>query len=137
MVAGRFGECHKEFEDDRAVVYSYRGEDGSLPGEQAEEAGSVEGSFTIRKSALEEPEISIVRGRLSRHRRGFVERRTPHLPDVEAHFASGEVTVEPCGVDILAGKDSECPPWAYALIVRVLVRYMLDGELPQEECFSL
>lgn len=137
MDVGRYGECHKEMEDGHAVVYSYRVEDWSLPREQADEVGSIEGTFTIQKSALEEPEICIVRGRLSKHRKGFVEKRTPHVPDVEARFATGEVTVEPCGVDILAGEDGTCPPWAETLIVRVLVRYMQDGELPETEAFLL
>lgn len=136
MVAGRFGKCHKEYEDDRAVVYSYRGEDGSLPGEQAEEAASVEGSFTIRKSALEEPEIRIERRKISAHRKGFVEKRVPRCPDISAHIEAGEVTVDKlCGIDAMEREAGGHGSWAEGLIFRVFVLYMINGELPEEDGF--
>lgn len=137
MGTHRTGYCHKELEDDETVVYSYRGDDWDLPDEERGCLAGAEGSFTIRKSALEEPEIRVERGRISKHRRGFVERRIPHLPDVDSHISDGGVTVDsPCGVDELSMCEGGGPVVAWRLVARLFVRYMQSGSLPDEDAFA-
>ena len=136
MNIGRYGECHKELEDEEAVIYSYRVEDWGLPEEVRSEVEPVEGMFTIQKSALEEPEIRIERKKISAHRKGFVEKRVPHCPDITAHTEAGEVTVDKlCGIDAMEREAGGHVSWAEGLIFRVFVLYMINGELPEEDGF--
>lgn len=136
MSIGRYGECHKELEDEETVIYSYRVEDWGLPDEVRSEVEPVEGMFTIQKSALEEPEIHIERKKISAHRKGFVEKRVPRCPDISAHIEAGEVTVDKlCGIDAMEREAGGHGSWAEGLIFRVFVLYMINGELPEEEGF--
>lgn len=130
------GCCRKELEDDEVTVYSYRGDDWGLPEEERARLREAEGVFTILKSALEEPEVRVERGRLSRHRRGTVERRVPHLPDIDSHLADGGVTIDtPCGVDELSILGGGRAVVAWGLIARIFMLYMQRGALPEEDAF--
>ncbi|MCR9037372.1 hypothetical protein [Tractidigestivibacter montrealensis] len=147
MSIGRYGECHKELEDEETVIYSYRVEGWGLPDEVRSEVEQVEGMFTIQKSALEgmftiqksaleEPEIRIERRKISAHRKGFVEKRVPRCPDISAHIEAGEVTVDKlCGIDAMEREAGGHGSWAEGLIFRVFVLYMINGELPEEDGF--
>jgi hypothetical protein len=136
MSIGRYGECHKELEDEETVIYSYRVKDWGLPDDVRSEVEPVEGMFTIQKSALEEPEIRIERKKISAHRKGFVEKRVPRCPDISAHIEAGEVTVDKlCGIDAMEREAGGHGSWAEGLIFRVFVLYMINGELPEEEGF--
>ena len=93
----------------------------------------------VKKSALEEPEIRTKRGRISKHRKGFVNVRVPHCPDIEAHLRDGGITIdEACGVDALVpdSADADVPVCANALLFRVFFHYMMNGELPDCEMFT-
>lgn len=138
MSLGYYGICHKELEDEATVVYSYRGENWNLPEEQRARLEAIPGMFTIQKSALEEPEIHVKRGRISKRRKGLVEKRIPHTPDIACHVRDGGITIDkPCGVDALdsARYYGGVPRCAFFLLSHVFEHYMMAGELPEVEEF--
>lgn len=129
-----------EEEDEKIAIYSYRGDDFRLDNGTRNALRSECGMFTISKDALEEPEIRVERGRISKHRKGYLEKRVPHIPDIIHHIRTGEITIDVlCGVDRLERDEhpeKECPsPIAYTLLVRLFVWYMAEGSLPKEDAF--
>ena len=135
---GYYGTCHKELEDDAVVIYSYRGEDWNLPKEERGRLEAIPGMFTIQKSTLEEPEIHVKRGRVSKRRKGLIEKRIPRTPDIVGHVRDGGITIdEPCGVDAFDPSPyyGDVPRCAYILLSHVFKHYMMTGELPENEEF--
>lgn len=136
MSLGYGGVCRKALEDEETVIYTYLGENLSLPKDERERVEAIEGMFTIQKSALEEPEIHerVVRG--SNGRKRLVRKKITHFPHIDEHIEDGTVRMdELCGVDVAFKESGRYPRCALILITKVFERYMEDAVLPDKESF--
>ena len=123
MSLGYSGHCRLEIEDSSFAVYSYTGSNWNLGSEERRRLETIPGSFTIAKTALEEPEIRLVRERTSKHQRRIIEKRIPHFPAINQHLADGGIVLdEPCGIDSLESVgDGRLPSVANRLVVHVYI----------------
>lgn len=91
-----------------------------------------------RPIGLVTPLVIIKRGRVSKHRKGLIEKRIPHTPDIAGHIRDGGITIdEPCGVDAIDPSPyyGDAPRCALILLFHVFEHYMMTGELPENEEF--
>lgn len=142
MSRGYFSCYEMVAEDDHAVIYAYRGEDWNLPKDMQEEI-AFEGSFTISRDALEEPEVRTRRTRRTRRRKDVLSRVVPHFPHVWNHVADGGIVIDDlCGLDIYEQSldikwiaDGDHPTVLTDVLIDIYYRYMLEGALPRKGAF--
>lgn len=137
MSLGFRGFCHLEAEDERAAIYTYRGEDWNLEKLVAAEAKQIEGMFTIDKCCLVEPEIHNRVRKMPNGRKKLVEKKilvpVSGLELVDKGFIKLDKL---CGVDELLKDDSYHHLRILGnLLARIFESYQLNGELPKTEAF--
>ena len=138
MGLGYSGRCHLEAEDGEAAVYSYTGTNANLPHEDWDRLESIAGSFTIRKVALEEPEVHVRRVRKPNGRRVVEQKVITHTPSLMDHVRDGGIVVdELCGADGIEFEGTGDPPPRIVrqLLYAVYESYMVNGKLPETEAF--
>jgi hypothetical protein len=138
MGLGYQGRCRKEAEDDEVAIYTYTGTNANLPRDDWDRLESVVGSFTIRKDALEEPDIHVRRVRKPSGRRVIEQKVITHVPSLHEHVRNGGIVVdELCGADrIEFGEAGDpLPRILRQLLCAVYKSYMLNSELPETGAF--
>ncbi len=138
MGLGYLGRCHLEAEDGEAAVYSYTGTNANLPRDDWDRLESIAGSFTIRKDALEEPEVHVRRVRKPNGRRVIEQKVITHFPSLHDHLRDGGIVVDDlCGADKIEfkGTGNPLPRIVCRLLYAVYKSYMLNGKLPEDEAF--
>ncbi|MBR3312844.1 MAG: hypothetical protein IKG18_01760 [Atopobiaceae bacterium] len=138
MGLGYDGRCRMEAEDGESAVYSYTGMNANLPREDWDRLESIAGSFTIRKDALEEPEIHVKRVRKPNGRRVIEQKVITHVPSLHDHMRDGGIVVDDlCGADRIEfeGTGNPLPRIVCRLLYAIYKSYMLDGKLPKDEAF--
>ena len=138
MGLGYQGRCRKEAEDGGAAIYSYTGTNANLPRSEWDRLEAIIGSFTIRKDALEEPEIHVRRVRKPSGRRVIEQKVVTHVPNLREHMRDGGIVVdELCGADRIEfeGTGDPLPRILRQLLYAIYKSYMLKSELPETEAF--
>ena len=138
MSLGYIGYCTLEIEDACSFVYIYSGRNWNLPKDEADALEADEGFFTIRKDALEEPEIHSKVVRSPGARRTRWTKIVPHFPNIGQHLDDGGIVIdELCGVDKRESGETgtRLPRIVHNLLVSIFVRYMIDGKVPDRESF--
>ena len=125
--------------DAEFALYSYAGENWNLSEAVWERAEGVEGSFTVRLDALEEPDVHVRRTTVPGQRRKVVtEKLVTHSPDITSHLEDGGIVIDGyCGVDALEleGTDVVLPRVVRILLRKVFLHYQEHGELPEGVSF--
>lgn len=139
MSLGYLGRCHLELADGETYIYSYTGENWNLPKDEAKSLEAIEGSFTIRASALEEPEVHTKRVRKPNGRKVVEEKVITHIPDLMGHVNDGGIVVDAlCGVDEKERSEGTAcvlPRIIRQLLYRLYETYQLEGSLPESASF--
>lgn len=137
MSLGYIGMCKKELEDDEIAIYSYAGENWN-DGRKSKSGDSFlcDGSFIIYKECLEETEIHRKFKKMPSGRKKIIEKRIPHAPDIIEYVNDKRIIVEKeCKNAFRCGETIPIDYIAYLLILHVIERYQLDGELHEKESF--
>ena len=138
MGLGYSGRCHLEAEDGEVVVYSYTGTNANLPRDDWDKLESIAGFFTLRKDALEEPEVHTRRVRKPNGRKVIERKVITHTPSLMNHVRNGGIVVdELCGADRIEFEvtGDPLPRILLQLLYTIYESYMRSGELPKTEAF--
>lgn len=131
MSYGFIGRAWLEAEDDETAIYSYSGEDINLHEADSVEKMKVAGSFIIRKSCLQEPEIHRRVRKMPNGRKKLVEKKIVISPNIGEAVNNGGIEIEKlCGIDEL--KSESIPKYAFALLWRIFDDYQRNGKLPKK-----
>ena len=99
----------------------------------------MEGGFTVRLDALEEPEVHVRRTKVPGKRHKVVsEKVVKQLPDITSHLEDGDIVIDGyCGVDVLEleGTNAVLPRVVRILLWKVFLHYQGHGELPEGVSF--
>lgn len=134
------GSCQLEMEDGRTALYTYRGDDVTLPEDVRQSLAVQEGMLTIQKRSLERPGKQVRKVRRKDGGTRQVSEPVYHTPDVIGHLEEGDISVELCGVDraLAEGRDAgqPLPRVAWRLLLAIYQRYMRTGRLPDHAEFE-
>lgn len=135
MSIGFTGYAHLEVEDDETAIYSYSGQNFNLGNDKElkERLEAKRGMFTIRKSALVEPEIHSRVRKTSRGKK-LVEKRIVRFPDIGAIIRDGGITIdELCGID---AEGLTYNMGVYQVLLRnIFEEFQKTGSLPEKAAF--
>ena len=93
MSLGYGGSCKKELEDENMIIYSYSSY--NLNEEQFRNPDRIyDGTITINKSCLIEPEIHEKIKRMPSGRKKLIVKRIPRSIDISEMIAQGQIQIE-------------------------------------------
>jgi len=126
-------------EDEFLAVYEYSGYD-SLYDFDSSKVQSYDGSFIIKKSSLEEPDIHEKYKKNSKGKKVLSVKRITHIVDVAEKLHRKDVVVDKECRNAFRHRnhpDLPCDFMAYELIHKVYLEYQKNGTLPTEVSYLL
>ncbi len=140
MGRGLSASCQLEDEDSRTAIYSYVGDDATLPEGRRAELRGQPGLLAIQKRSLERASKRVKKVRAEGGRTRTVSEPVYHTPDVIGHYEDGDIAVDLCGADkdLLAGRDAgqPLPRIAWNVLLLIYQHYMRHGKLPEHVEFE-
>ena len=134
MSLGYGGTCKKELEDENMVIYSYSSY--NLNEEQFRNPGRIyDGTITINKSCLIEPEIHEKIKRMPSGRKKLIVKRIPKGIDISEMIEQGQLQIENSNNTwkTLQGFDYI----AISLCRLIFREYQLNGSLPEKCSYNV
>ncbi len=134
MSLGYGGTCKKELEDENMVIYSYSSY--NLNEEQFRNSGRIyDGTITINKSCLIEPEIHEKIKRMPSGRKKLIVKRIPKDIDISEMIEQGQLQIENSNNTWKTLQDFDYI--AISLCRLVFREYQLNGSLPEKCSYNV
>lgn len=130
MSMGIGAYANKIMEDEKTVIYEYGGYDLNVP-EFRNESRVCDGSITISKSCLAEPEIHEKIKKMPDGRKKPVVKRVPVSVDLREMIVDGSIEVENCGCCRRTFDDvNNVDVSAVRILSEIFREYQLTGVIP-------
>lgn len=134
MSLGYGGTCKKELEDENMVIYSYSSY--NLNEEQFRNPGRIyDGTITINKSCLIEPEIHEKIKRMPSGRKKLIVKRIPKDIDISEMIEQGQLQIENSNNTWKTLQDFDYI--AISLCRLIFREYQLNGSLPEKCSYNV